>query len=44
MNKLISWFLNHRKGIRMALQAVANIIAAIATALATTSCMGWMGV
>ena len=44
MNKLITWFLNHRKGIRIALQTLANIVAAIATALATTSCMGWMGV
>ena len=32
------------KGIRIALQTLANIVAAIATALATTSCMGWMGV
>ena len=44
MNKLITWFLNHRKGIRIALQTLANIVAAIATALATTSCMVWMGV
>lgn len=44
MSKLITWFLNHRKGIRIALQTLANIVAAIATALATTSCMGWMDV
>ena len=27
MNKLITWFLNHRKGIRIALQTLANIVA-----------------